>query len=57
MPLLTPLNSCAVLDWQKMYKTVKEKVFFILWRSYLFPGFGSKNLENGPSEGKFFPLK
>jgi hypothetical protein len=40
----------AVLDWQKIYKTVLEKAFsFILWCS-VFLVLVSKNLENGPSE-------
>jgi hypothetical protein len=40
----------VVLDWQKIDKTVSEKVFFfILWHFIFFMVLGLKNLEKGPS--------
>ncbi len=39
------------LDWEKISKTVLEKVLiFILSGFFLIRGFVSKNVKNGPSE-------
>jgi hypothetical protein len=41
----------VILDWEKMSKTILEKVlFFILSGFFLIWGSVSKNFKNGPSE-------
>ncbi len=41
----------VVLDWQKIYKTILEKVFFLIfWCFYLFSAFMLINFKIGPSE-------
>jgi hypothetical protein len=48
---------CVVLNWQKISKTISQKVFnFILWCFRRFLRFASKNLKMALLRGEIFYL-